>query len=225
MTPGPFDSPLEALPVEIPIFPLDGVLLLPGGRLPLNVFEPRYLAMTLDSLANGRMIGMVQPMASPLDSPGSANAVTGIYDIGCAGRICSFSETGDGRLLITLAGVCRFRLIRELDGVKEYRRVAVDYSGFRGDLDPPTGSLVDRVRLLASLGSYLTLHNIAINWKALDNFSDAALVTTASMLCPFVTREKQALLEAMTYEERGILLIALIEMGILELAGGSPRRQ
>ncbi|MFN3075661.1 MAG: LON peptidase substrate-binding domain-containing protein [Alphaproteobacteria bacterium] len=220
---GPFEPKFEKLPTEIPIFPLEGVLLLPGGRLPLKIFEPRYLAMVEDALGQGRFVGMVLPTKSESSqNPGTA---TEVYGLGCAGRISTFSETDDGHLLITLAGVCRFRLGQELEGVRGYRRVSADFTAFRDDLVPPAGPLVNRRRLLAALRPYLLLHDISLNWKALENFSDVALITTISMLCPFETPERQALLEAPNDQERGSLLITLIEMGILEAGGGSTARQ
>ncbi|MEO5373621.1 MAG: LON peptidase substrate-binding domain-containing protein [Alphaproteobacteria bacterium] len=226
----PFDTRLDDLPAVVPVFPLSGVLLLPGGRLPLNVFESRYLTMVLDCLGAGRVIGMIQPLsvgggggggggASP--SPAVGDLRSELYAFGCIGRVSSFSETDDGRLQITLAGVCRFRIARELDPHHGYRRVEADYADFRDDFESPAGPLVDRKRLLTALRPYFALHGITINWKAFDSFSDAAIVTTISMLCPFEPREKQALLESPTVEERGKLLIALIEMGILEAGGGA----
>ncbi|KAF0119028.1 MAG: putative peptidase [Rhodospirillaceae bacterium] len=220
MTEGPFETAFVALPRVIAIFPLAGVLLLPGGRLPLNMFEPRYLAMTLEALGNGRMIGMVQPQPEePLET---RRAFPRVYDLGCLGRMASFSETEDGRLLITLVGVCRFRIQRELALANGgYRQAEVTYTPFHADMeDPGDAPVIDRKRLLACLKSYFLQKRITLNWKILDNFSDATLVTAAAMLCPFAVREKQALLEVSTVEERGKLLIALIEMGLLETGGG-----
>jgi len=166
---------------------------------------------------------MVQPQ--PEEPPG---ALPRIYDLGCLGRMASFSETEDGRLLITLVGVCRFRIQRELAlATGGYRQAEVTYAPFHPDMDDPGDAalVIDRKRLLACLKPYLLQQRITLNWKILGNFSDAALITAAAMLCPFAVREKQALLEVSTVEERGKLLIALIEMGLLETGSGGIVQQ
>ncbi len=225
MREGVFDLQFAILPKKIAIFPLSGVLLLPRGRLPLNIFEPRYMAMTLDALGNRRILGMVQPRLRigigkhEGESMGSAQ----VYQHGCAGRIVSFNETEDGRLLITLLGLCRFRILRELKLAEGgYRQVEVDYHSFHADMEEePVGvPVVDRKRLLACLRPYCAQHHITLNWKVLDTLSEPALITAVAMLCPFDTREKQALLEIYTVEERGKLLISLIEMSLLEEGKG-----
>ncbi|KAF0135750.1 MAG: putative peptidase [Rhodospirillaceae bacterium] len=222
----PFEIAFAALPRRTVIFPLAGVLLLPGGRLPLNVFEPRYLTMTLDALGSGRMIGMVQPRPEKRGTQGIEDSrvetLPRVYDQGCIGRIVSFNETEDGRLLITLVGVCRFRIQRELAVAPGgYRQVEVDYDPFQADMEEPARTTaIDRKRLLTCLKPYFTQHHITLNWKILDGFSDIALVTAIAMLCPFDVREKQALLEVPTVEERWQLLIALIEMDLLHAGGG-----
>ncbi len=223
MREGGFDLQFAILPKKIAIFPLAGVLLLPRGRLPLNIFEPRYLAMTMDALGNRRILGMVQPRwrigTDERESMGSAQ----VYQHGCAGRIVSFNETEDGRLLITLLGLCRFRIMRELTLAEGgYRQVEVDYHSFSADMEetPVASPLVDRKRLLACLRHYCTQHHITLNWKVLDSLPDPALITAVAMLCPFGNREKQALLEVYTVEERGQLLISLIEMSLLEEGRG-----
>jgi Lon protease-like protein len=199
------------LPQEIAVFPLSGALLLPQGRLPLNIFEPRYLAMTFDSLAQGRMFGMVQPDANrPRGESGPA-----LYRVGCLGRLSSFSETEDGRLLITLAGLIRFRVAEELPLAPDgYRRVRADYTDFAADLaldeGPPP---YDRDALLDALRPYFRARGIEANWEAVEQSADAMLVTTLSMVCPFDVPEKQALLEAPDGAERARMLIALMRMG------------
>ena len=205
-----FHPSLSDLPAEIAVFPLPGALLLPGGRLPLNIFEPRYLAMTQESLAAGRMFGMIQP------EPGAPRGETGpgLYRIGCLGRLSSFAETEDGRLLITLTGVIRFRAAEELPLRRGYRRVRPDYAGFEADLDlaeRPAG--IDRAALLAALRPFFRARGIEANWEAIEQTSDAMLVLTLAMVCPFEAREKQALLEAPTPEARAAMLVALLEMG------------
>ena len=205
-----FHPKFDQLPSEIAVFPLAGALLLPGGRLPLNIFEPRYLAMTQDSLATGRMFGMIQP------EPGAPRRETGpgLYRIGCLGRLSSFAETEDGRLLITLTGVIRFRVAEELAMRRGYRRVRAEYAGFEADLDlsdKPSG--VDRAALLGALRPFFQARGIEANWDAIEQTSDAMLVLTLAMVCPFEVREKQALLVAATAEERAEILVALLRIG------------
>ncbi len=204
----------DALPAEIAVFPLSGALLLPDGRLPLNIFEPRYLAMTEDSLAAGRMFGMVQP------DPGAPRGATGpgLYRIGCLGRLTSFAETEDGRFLVTLTGMVRFRVAEELEMRRGYRRVRADYGAFQADLQPAAPPELDRPGLLAALRPFFKARGIEANWEAVEQTEDAALVTTLAMVCPFEVPEKQALLEAATPAERAAMLIALLQMG----AHGTP---
>ena len=206
-----FHARFAELPEEIAVFPLSGALLLPQGRLPLNIFEPRYLAMTLDSLARGRMFGMVQPDAHlPRGETGAA-----LYGVGCLGRVTSFSETEDGRLLVTLTGLIRFRIAEELaPAVGGYRRVRADYVPFAADLAVGDGAPpYDRAELLAALRAYFRARGIEANWDAVEQSADAMLVTTLSMVCPFEPPEKQALLEAPDCAERARMLVALMRMG------------
>jgi uncharacterized protein len=198
------------LPAEIPVFPLSGALLLPRGRLPLNIFEPRYLAMTSAALAAGRMFGMIQP------DPGAAPGPTGpgLYRIGCLGRLTSFAETDDGRFLITLTGLIRFRVGGELAMQCGYRRVRAEYGGFGDDLAPGEAAAgVDRTALLDALRPFFRARGIEANWDAVQQTSDPMLVLTLAMVCPFEPREKQALLEAGSAEARATMLIALLQMG------------
>ena len=208
----------------VPIFPLPGVPLLPGGRLPLNIFEPRYLAMVRDALAGERAIGMIQPCEQATDV-GAAK----VYETGCLGRITAFSETDDGRYLITLTGLIRFIVARELPILDGYRRVAADYDRFRGDLegDAEDGSdgaagTIDRVRLLETLGYYFEAQGIESDWEAIEEAEDAALVTWLAMLCPFAAPEKQALLEVMSLPERASAMTAIMEMAVHEPGGTGP---
>ena len=205
----PFHPAYADLPAEIPIFPLSGALLLPEGRLPLNIFEPRYLAMVEDALGAGRMLGMVQ--GDPSLPRIGADSQT--YKVGCLGRISSFSETDDGRMLITLTGVIRFRIAAEIEGRRGYRRVGAEYGDYAPDLavDGPSPEL-DREALLGALRPYFRARGIEANWDAVENTGDAMLVTTLCMVCPFDVREKQALLEAPGAEERAQMLIALMQM-------------
>jgi Lon protease-like protein len=219
MTRGPFEPAFDALPANLPIFPLAGALLLPGGKLPLNIFEPRYLAMTRDALAGDRLIGMVQPT-----EPEAAGRPPAVYPIGCAGRIVSFSETDDGRYLITLAGLCRFRIRQELPETGGYRRVEADFAPFRSDMESEARAVVERDRLLTSLKLYFKLHGISADWKAIAGAADDKLVTTLAMICPFADAEKQALLESPDLTERSRMMIALIELALLSRDGGEAAR-
>jgi Lon protease-like protein len=204
-----FHPGLGDLPAEIAVFPLSGALLLPEGRLPLNIFEPRYLAMVEDSMASGRMLGMVQGDPSLPRQDGDSQ----LYRVGCLGRISSFAETDDGRFLITLTGVIRYRIAEEIEGRRGYRRVRADYADYEGDLatDGPAPQL-DRGALLAALRPYFRARGIEANWDAVEQTGDAMLVTTLSMVCPFDAREKQALLEARGPAERAEMLVALMQM-------------
>ena len=215
MTRGAFQPDFDDLPRVVPIFPLPGVLLLPGGRLPLNIFEPRYLAMVRDALSGERTIGMIQPCAEAPDV-GAAR----VYETGCAGRITAFSETDDGRYLITLTGAIRFDVERELPPIEGYRRVVADYGRFRGDLEEEA-SEIDRERFLETLGCYFEANGIEGDWKAIEEAGDAALVTSLAMICPFAAPEKQALLEAMSLPERARTMTAIMEMAVHEPGGAT----
>ncbi len=208
-----------ALATEFPIFPLPGAVLLPGGRLPLNVFEPRYLAMIDDALAQGRVLGMIQP--DILRSPTPTGP--GLYRVGCLGRISSFSETDDGRCLVTLSGLTRFVVSVELEMRRGYRRVRGDLARFAKDLDPDEAG-VERDRVLQALRAYFAVRGFDANWDAIDEMPDGALVTTLAMVCPFEPAEKQALLEAGDTAERSRALLALLEMGAHDADAGEPGR-
>lgn len=199
---------LDDLPATIPVFPLTGVLLLPHGRLPLNIFEPRYLAMTDDALkTDQRLIGMIQPT-----EPERAGELQKLHRIGCAGRIVSISETEDRRYLMTLAGLCRFAISQEIDSVRGYRRVAADFSAFADDLKEDSARIDDRPRLLAGLRSFFARHEIKADWDSIQQAPDDRLIVTLAMVCPFEPAEKQALLEAPTLADRARTMIALLEL-------------
>ena len=201
------------LPSEFAIFPLPGALLLPHGRLPLNIFEPRYLALVDDSLAQGRMFGMIQPNAHAPRAPNGPS----LYQIGCLGRLTQFAETEDGRYLITLTGVSRFRVTGELPIRHGYRRIAADFAPFAADLQlPGRGMGAGRGELLSALRPFFTLHDIDANWDAIERMPESMLVTTLAMLCPFDDAEKQALLEAPTEADRAADLLALLRMSVHE---------
>lgn len=199
------------LPDVLPIFPLAGVLLLPRAHLPLNVFEPRYLSMIEDALGNGRYIGMVQPRVADVESP---EGEPDIYGMGCAGRIVSFSETGDGRFAITLLGVCRFQVREEMPLINGYRSVVPDFDACATDLDEDQGSLMDRDSLLLAVHAYFAANEIDADWNSVESANDAALVTTLSMLCPFQASERQALLECANTNDRGALLGDLMALSL-----------
>ncbi len=201
---------LADLPDTIPVFPLPGALLLPRGRLPLNIFEPRYLAMLDDALkSDHRLIGMVQPFEPTSEGPPR------LRRIGCAGRVIAFSEAEDGRYLITLAGICRFRVKEELEGFQPYRRAKVDFETFRRDLggseeDPD----FDRDGFLETLGRFFSVAQLSSDWETLREADAEMLVNSLSMLCPFEVEEKQALLEAPTLANRRETLAALMQFAI-----------
>jgi uncharacterized protein len=206
-------TPGDALPDTLPIFPLTGVLLLPRGRLPLNIFEPRYLAMIRDAMQGERLIGMVQPSDPPIREMNPA-----VYPLGCAGRITSCSETDDGRFLITLTGVSRFRIREELPLLSGYRRVVAEWDDFADDRNPDERGF-DRSRLTSGLKSFFSQRQVQADWSAIDQAPGEHLVTSIAMMCPFAPNEKQALLEAKTLDQRAQLLTALIEMS---LSGPAP---
>lgn len=201
---------IKTTPETLPLFPLSGAVLLPGGQLPLNIFEPRYLAMVDAALAGDRLIGMIQPSDNRnLPSPA-------LYSVGCAGRITSFAETGDGRYLINLTGTRRFRLAEELRSDTPYRLAIVDWTAFEVDAQgDPTIDDVDRDQLLAALRDYLDAESLQIEWEKAAEASAQALIVSLAMGCPFEPNEKQALLEAKTLSEQARCLTAL-----MALAGG-----
>ena len=204
---------LADLPAVIPVFPLPGVLLLPRGRLPLNIFEPRYLAMSVDALADPqRLIGMIQPIEPGAVATAPEPRPPALHATGCAGRISSFSETDDGRYLITLAGVCRFNVVEEIAATRGYRRVVADFSAWAADLADEPEHALDRARLMTGLNAYFAASKISADMQAIADTPNERLVTTLAMICPFEPPEKQALLEARTLPERARLLMALMDM-------------
>ncbi|MBE0413357.1 LON peptidase substrate-binding domain-containing protein [Yoonia sp.] len=201
------------LPDIIPVFPLPGALLLPRSRLPLHLFEPRYLAMLDDVLkTSNRLIGMVQPY----DAPGASGK---LHSIGCAGKVTAFSETEDGRYMITLSGASRFRIVEEVEGFTPYRRCKVTWQGFERDLgvtekDPA----FNREKFMKVLDRFLNAQGLSTDWDSLGEAEDELLINSLSMLCPFPPEDKQALLEAPSLETRRETLQTLIEYA---LRGGS----
>ncbi|MBP6011467.1 MAG: LON peptidase substrate-binding domain-containing protein [Alphaproteobacteria bacterium] len=199
---------LADMPAVVPVFPLTDALLLPRGRLPLNIFEPRYLAMVDDAMRTTRVIGMIQPATTndQLRKPP-------LYPVGCLGRITSWSETGDGRVLITLSGQLRFRIKAELKTTTPYRQVETDYTEFATDLEEPIDDQsIDRARLGHCLKNYLKQKNLDADWQSIERAPAEVLVNSLAMICPFNPAEKQALLEAPELSDRAQLLTTLIEM-------------
>lgn len=201
------------LPDTIPVFPLPGALLLPRARLPLHIFEPRYLAMLDDTLKTShRLIGMVQPR----EGPGGEKR---LQAIGCAGRVTGFSETEDGRYMITLSGVSRYRIAQEVAGFTPYRRAEVTWAGFERDLgQAETDPGFCRDAFFPLLSRYFQAHGLSTDWDNLKEAEDELLINSLSMLCPFEPEEKQALLEAPSLTTRRETLITLIEF---TLRGGT----
>ncbi len=206
-----FAQRFSDLPETLPIFPLGGALLLPGGRLSLNIFEPRYLNMIDDALRSDRLIGMIQPTDSG-DPPD-------LFPVGCAGRLVQFAETDDGRYLIGLGGLFRFRVGQELETMRGYRRIQPDWTGFENDLDDAEELEVDRERLTALLQRYFDQQGLGVDWESLQQADDDALITVLAMNCPFEVPEKQALLEADNLQQRAEIVIALLEMALADAAG------
>lgn len=206
---------LADLPEIIPVFPLPGALLLPRARLPLNIFEPRYLAMLDDTLkTDHRLIGMVQPVEETGSPPR-------LHQIGCAGRVTSLSETEDGRYLIALSGVSRFRIREELEGFTPYRRIRPDWADFSQDLrGPETDPKFDRERFLSLLGRYFEAQHLSSDWDSLREAQPEMLINSLSIMCPFAVEEKQALLEAPRLDDRRDTLTALLEFAIAGEDGG-----
>ena len=199
-------------PENIPIFPLSGVLLLPKSRLPLNIFEPRYLKMIEDVLATEhRLIGMIQPR--PRENSEDSNLK--FNNVGCAGRLISFTETDDSRYLITLSGVSRFNYVKNVDTFKPYINAEIEWDSFRDDgiLETLPKSF-NKDEFLEIISKYFTLTNLQTDWESLKKADDELLINSLSILCPFENDEKQALLEAKTIKERVKILTTLMEMSI-----------
>ena len=198
------------LPSTIPIFPLEGALLLPGGRMPLNIFEPRYLQMVDEAIAGSRLIGVIQPS---LDGALRDDGEPKLCNVGCAGRIIAFSETGDGRYLISLQGVCRFRIAQELTVKTPFRQGKL--APFLADLDEDqAANEIDRPSLLKAFRAYLQANDLEADWESVSRAENAMLVNALSMMAPYGPAEKQALLEAPDLRARAETLIAITEMAL-----------
>ena len=204
----PFGAPYDKLPKDLAIFPLPGVLLLPHGRIPLNVFEDRYVKMVLDSLKQSRLIGMVQPLEFLSDPVPNETA---LFHIGCAGRITTFAECDDGRIITTLQGICRFKIAKELNKQGPYRRIKPDFSSFKDDLSFISPN-INRENLIPVLKEYFELKGITFSVSDLNKIDDRLLIPTLGMINPFDYREKQAILETRDVNDIAKLMVSIMEM-------------
>jgi Lon protease-like protein len=212
------------LPEIIPVFPLPGALLLPRGQMPLNIFEPRYLALVDDSLRDGhRLIGMIQPDPA---HPGTEERPA-LYKIGCAGRITQLAETGDSRYLLQLTGVARFRVVEELKVATAYRQYRVDFIPFADDFVARRGEeAVDRKAVLVALSDFLKANDLKADWAGIETASNEALVNALAMMSPYDPAEKQAMLEAPDLKTRAEILVAVTEIALARAnTEGDPRLQ
>lgn len=208
------------LPKQIPLFPLAGALLLPRTDLPLNIFEPRYLLMIEEAMKADRVIGIIQPQGSS-----ESNQPT-LESVGCAGRITSYSETDDGRLLVTITGICRFTVLNEVEVNTPYRQAEVDYRPFAVDFVSETGARsVNREQLIKAFRQYLEANDMSADWNEVAAVSTEVLVNTLSLLAPYPARDKQALLEAPDLKSRADVLVALTELALAKSSGTSRRMQ
>ncbi|MDA7561702.1 LON peptidase substrate-binding domain-containing protein [Alphaproteobacteria bacterium] len=237
MAGGIFDPEFDQLPMRIPIFPLPSALLLPGGQLPLNIFEPRYLAMVTHALATPtRLIGMVQPLdhhaGGDIANDDIANDnianddgadAAGLFETGCAGRLSFFQESDDGRFVIALNGVCRFHRLRQELDPNGFLVADVDWQPFANDLRVDVSAL-DRDPLIKVMKRYFDMKGFETDWTQIENSDNHQLLATLSMICPFEVAEKQALLEADSMAKRADLLIAMMEMALHDETGGNDAR-
>ena len=232
MAGGIFDPEFDQLPMRIPIFPLPSALLLPGGQLPLNIFESRYLAMVTHALATPtRLIGMVQPLDHHAGDEMSDDTLAndeladdpGLFETGCAGRLSFFQESDDGRFVIALNGVCRFHRLRQELDPNGFLVADVDWQPFANDLRVDVSAL-DRAPLIKVMKRYFDMKGFETDWAQIENSDNHQLLATLSMICPFEVAEKQALLEADSMAKRANLLIAMMEMALHDETGGNDAR-
>ncbi len=220
MFPAPRYNHTSDLPSSIPVFPLTGAILLPRATMPLNIFEPRYLAMTDNAIAGSRIIGIVQPLKPDVDVESPQERAAPLKHVGCAGRITAFQELDDGRILISLTGIARFKVIDESATDEPYRICHIDHSAYENDLIIGYGEEdVDRAALLDGLRSYMAINNLDADWDAIAKAPTELLVNSLSVISPFGPEEKQALLEAPDLEARAETLATLAKM---ELAATDP---
>lgn len=219
MTRSPFFPKFADLPAEIAIFPLSGAVAMPGVQLPLNIFEPRYLSMVSDALAGSRLIGMIQPTSETV-----LDEVPEIHRIGCAGRITSYSETADGRIVLVLTGICRFQVRAEAAGRNGYRRAAVDWERFAADMHDPLQGIDDRPGFLSSLKAYCALREVEVPWDDVKKMPDGDLVNLLCAHLPLGPEDKQALIEAVPLDERARLMRGLMEMASVASMDATEQR-
>lgn len=205
------------LPPVIPVFPLTGVILLPGSNLPLNIFEPRYLQMVRDAVTSDGLIGMVQPKVRESEDPSPE-----LYGVGGVGKIDDLVETGTNRFAIRLKGIARFEITDELSTTTAYRQVHANWTRFADSEEPAGQAVVDRRQLLAALSSYLEQRGLDADYDAISEAPNDVLVNTLSMIIPFAAPEKQALLEAITVTDRASMLQTLLKMALVEEGGEQP---
>ena len=214
----PFLQAFADLPRELPIFPLSGAVVLPGVQLPLNIFEPRYLSMVAAALAQGHLIGMVQPRPDADDNPPE------VHRIGCAGRITSYSETADGRIVLVLTGLCRFEIAEELPERDGYRRVRPDWQRFAGDSDLESGNIGDRERFMGSLRAFCDQRSVEVPWDDIGKMADYDLVNLLCAHLPLGADDKQALLETDGIDARADLMRGLMDMSVFGSGATSGQR-
>jgi Lon protease-like protein len=197
------------LPQTIALFPLEGAVLYPRGVLALNIFEPRYLNMIDDALGEQRLIGMIQPAVGH-----EQETVPDLAEVGTVGRITTFSETDDGRYLVTLTGVARFQFEREIKAATPYRQALVSFDAFAADFAPAADLSIDRGELMKSLKTYAALHGFQVDWDSVEQAPTETVINVAAQICPFDAIAKQALLEAETLDDRCRALVALLEWDV-----------
>jgi uncharacterized protein len=204
----------EIMPDTIPVFPLSGALLLPRGQMPLNIFEPRYMAMIDHAMKTDRLIGMIQPNPDKGD-------MRPLFSVGCVGRITELAETGDGRYVMTLTGIARFRIRDTIENGAPFLQFKVDWLPFADDYTPRYGEeAVDRPSVMRALKDFAEANKVPVDWDSVKDAPNEALVNALSMMCPYGVREKQALLEAADLKARGDMLVAITEMELAKAAGG-----
>lgn len=219
MTLSPFFPKFSELPAEIPIFPLQGTIVMPGVQLPLNIFEQRYLNMVFDALASNHLIGMIQPTTET-----QGNEIPAIHRVGCAGRITSYSETSDGRVVLVLTGFCRFQVVQEIDGHRGYRRITADWDRFGEDCHPGTDAMADRAGFINSLKAFCTLRSVEVPWDDIEQMPDTELTNLLCTHLPLSSGDKQALIETIQTGERAALMRGLLDMASASSMSGAEQK-
>ena len=215
----PFTTKFSDLPEELPVFPLAGAVVMPGVQLPLNIFEPRYLNMTQDALAADHLIGMIQPV-----SDSASDETPGLHRVGCAGRITSYSETNDGRIVMVLTGMCRFEVLRELPGHRGYRRVRPGWDRYARDSPAEDSRIADRETFLSSLRAYSQLRRVELPWDDVKGMPDAELVNLLCAHLPLDPDDKQALMETLDVRDRADLMRGLMDMSSASSVSAAEHR-